>query len=136
MFYPLTRFQPQRQWEVFLYRSRSCKALQRKSQLSKWQQFFDDGDVLTSVVLACHFNLCIFRYVPFRHVSWHTTSHKFASWDTSRMMSQRSFVLRYDMGQGTTGSWRPNATLFRCGCFPPKFNCIQRWVSMKWKSKL
>ena len=83
----------------------------------------DDGDVLTSVVLPCHFDQGMFRYVTFRHVSWHATSYvtrnvKFASGETSRMMSQRSFVLRQGTRQGTTGSWRPNATLFRCGLLP------------------
>lgn len=82
----------------------------------------DDGDVLTSVVLACHFDLCIFRYVS-RFVACYVTRNvKYPSGETSRMMSQRSFVLRYDMykaqGTGTTGSWRPNATLFRSGLLP------------------
>ena len=85
----------------------------------------DDGDVLTSVVLACHFDLCIFRYVS-RFVTFRsmyvTRNVKYPSGETSRMMSQRSFVLRYDMykAQGTRHN-RKLATqryTFRCGLLP------------------
>ena len=99
----------------------------------------DDGDVISTWVY-----LGTSRFVTFRHVSWHATSYvtrnvKFASGETSRMMSQRSFVLRYDMykarGKAQQEVGDPTLHFFAVDFFPKKFNCIQRYVSMKWKSK-